>query len=254
MIDTHCHLDLYPHPEVIAEDIEAKKITTVAVTNLPSHFAFSQPYVTGYRHIHLALGLHPLIAESHSTYERIKFKNKVKNSFFIGEVGLDFSSHGKETARLQLETFRFVIELVQDRPHFITLHSRGAEEKVGELLDQYGIQKAVFHWYSGPLGVLDTLVQKGHYFSVNTGMVSSKKGQTIISHIPVGQILTETDGPYLKVNNQSVQPKDIRLVLVYLSQLWDLPISETEKQIEENYKNLIGKDNFSDSESTQKRL
>lgn len=243
MIDTHCHLDLYPNPEVIAESIEAGQIITVAVTNLPSHFTFSQPYIAAYRHIRLALGLHPLVAESHSATERARFKSMVRSAFFIGEVGLDFSFHGKDTAQQQLETFRFVLESLQDRPRFITLHSRGAEEKVGELLDQYRIRKTVFHWYSGPLGVLDTLVQKGHYFSVNPGMVSSKKGQTIITHIPAEQILTETDGPYLQVNHQPAQPKDIHLVLEYLSRLWDVPISETERQIEANYKSLITRGN-----------
>lgn len=239
MIDTHCHLDLYPHPEKIAESIEANRITTVAVTNLPSHFAFSQLYVKPYKHIHLALGLHPLIPDSYSAKEWESFRKASESESYIGEVGLDFSTYGRDTAQKQLGAFHLVLEAIQNRPRFISLHSRGAEEKVGELLELYHIKMAVFHWYSGPLCILDDLVQKGFYFSINPGMISSKKGQTIITHIPKEQLLTETDGPYLQVQNRSAQPTDIRLVLVYISHLWNTSVPETEKLIEKNYRKMI---------------
>ena len=64
MLDTHCHIDLYPNPHAIARAVERQKILTIAVTNLPSHFEVGLPHLRGFRQIRPALGLHPLMAES----------------------------------------------------------------------------------------------------------------------------------------------------------------------------------------------
>ena len=241
MIDAHCHLDLYQYPEEVAQETEKKRITTIAVTNLPSHFIFSTPHVRRYKNIHLALGMHPLFTESYSSLELTHFKSAAKHALFIGEVGLDFSIRGKATYNQQINTFREILQSVNDRPRFISIHSRGAEKVVIDLLDQYKIKNAVFHWYSGPIGVLEQLISKRHFLSVNPGMVISKKGQAIIEHIPKENILTETDGPYLQIKGRPAQPKDISLVIEYLANLWSVSQSEVENQVESNYKEIISR-------------
>ena len=90
MLDTHCHIDLYPNPHTIAKAVERQKILTIAVTNLPSHFEVGLPHLRGFRQIRLALGLHPLMAEYHER-ERKKFKQTFSKTSYIGEIGLDFS-------------------------------------------------------------------------------------------------------------------------------------------------------------------
>jgi DNA repair exonuclease SbcCD nuclease subunit len=54
-------LDLYEDPHSIANDVENKRITTIAVTNLPSHFKIAMGHVSKYKNIRLAIGLHPLL-------------------------------------------------------------------------------------------------------------------------------------------------------------------------------------------------
>ena len=80
-----------------------------------------------------------------------------------------------------------------------------------ELLEEFNIQGAVFHWYSGPLTVLDQAVQSGHYFSINPAMIRSKNGRNIIDRIPLNRILTESDGPHIQLRNQPVCPSDIKV-------------------------------------------
>jgi len=65
MIDTHCHVDLYPRPTEVAAGADRAGILTVIVTNLPSAFERALPFVQPLRNIRLALGLHPLVAEQH---------------------------------------------------------------------------------------------------------------------------------------------------------------------------------------------
>jgi TatD DNase family protein len=239
MIDAHCHLDLYPNPEEIAQEIEKKQITTIAVTNIPSHFIFSTPHVRPYKEVHLALGLHPLVAESHTETERRKFKLAAKQTMFIGEIGLDFSVHGKATLKEQLITFQEVLQSINDRPRFISLHSRGAEDKVNDMLAQYEIEGSVFHWYSGPLSVLAKIVENGHYFSINTAMIKSKNGQKIIDRVPQNRVLTETDGPYIRIGSRIAKPSDVAAVLDYLAKVWGISVDEAEHHVLENFRRIL---------------
>ena len=239
MIDTHCHLDLYQNPEEVAREIEKKEITTIAVTNLPSHFIFSTSHVKPYKYIRLALGMHPLLTESHTELELRRFKQSAQQTLFIGEVGLDFSVHGKATASQQLITFQEVLQSINDRPRFISIHSRGAEDKVNDLLTQYQIKRSVFHWYSGPVSVLTKIVENGHYLSINPSMIKSKNGQKIIDQLPKNRVLTETDGPYVKMGLRIVNPSDVASVLVYLAKAWKISVDEAEHQVFENFQGIM---------------
>lgn len=238
MLDTHCHIDLYPNPLAIAKEVERHAILTIAVTNLPSHFEMGLLHLRGFRQIRPALGLHPLMAEHHKR-ERSKFKYILSKTSYIGEVGLDFSKAGRDTKNIQIESLSFIFKQIQDRPRFVSLHSRGAESKVLELLEEFNIQGAVFHWYSGSLTVLDQAVQSGHYFSINPAMIRSKKGRNIIDRIPLDRILTESDGPHIQLGNQSVRPINIKGVLEVLGDIWEMPFQETKEQVWSNFMKLL---------------
>jgi Mg-dependent DNase len=103
MIDTHCHIDMFPNPHQIANYSERNNIITIGVTNLPSHFELGLPHIRQYKKIRLALGLHPLYAEKHQS-EYDVFKRNIDNTSYIGEVGLDFSREGISTKELQIES------------------------------------------------------------------------------------------------------------------------------------------------------
>ena len=239
MLDTHCHIDLYPNPHAVVKAVERQKILTIAVTNLPSHFEMGQPHLRGFRQIRPALGLHPLMAEYHKR-EHKKFKQMLRETSYIGEIGLDFSKAGRDTKDIQIESLRFVFNQIQDRPRFVSLHSRGAESKVLELLEEFNIQGAVFHWYSGSLTVLDQAVQSGHYFSINPAMIRSKKGRNIIDRIPLDRILTESDGPHIQLRNQPVRPSNIKVILEALRDIWGISFQATDERVWSNFMKLLG--------------
>lgn len=239
MIDTHCHVDLYEDPQRILEDITRQSIITIAVTNLPSYFVLGAPYVRTARFTRLALGLHPLLAEKHTTAEYQKFEELVSTTSYIGEVGLDYSREGRNTAAQQMKSFRFVLSHIQDRPRFVTLHSRGAEADVLALLAEYEIQAAVFHWYSGPVTLIDKILAEGHYFSFNPAMVRSSRGRAIIERVSQERILTETDGPYVRIGKKIAAPTNVAVVLEYLARIWSVSQIEAEKQVLNNFQALL---------------
>ncbi|WP_276358053.1 Qat anti-phage system TatD family nuclease QatD [Cohnella caldifontis] len=239
MIDAHCHIDLYRSPYMVAKEIESEGIPTIAVTNLPSHFELGFAHLKKFRHVRVALGLHPLYVKEHTPSELKKFVGLVHKTSYIGEVGLDFSREGIATKAKQIDSFRHVLTHISERPRFISLHSRRAESTVLEMLDEFSIKGAIFHWYSGSLSVLKEIVAAGHYFSVNPAMLLSTNGCKIIEKIPRDRLLTETDGPFIKIRDKVITTQDISLVQKYLCSVWNCSYEDVERQINKNFNQIL---------------
>ena len=237
LIDTHCHVDRFRDPLEIASKCEREKIGAIAVTNIPSHYEMSLPHLAKFRYVKPALGFHPM-AVAESFKELPLFLSLFDKAEIIGEIGLDFSKDGMPSKDKQLKVFTRIVEAIAARPKFATIHTRGAADVTLSILNEHDVQNCVFHWYSGTLQTLQKIVDAGHYCSVNTAMCGSKKGQEIISNIPKDRILTESDGPYVKVGNREAKPFDMMLVVEHVAACWEVESSVAEKQIEANYVKL----------------
>lgn len=238
MIDTHCHIDLYNKPEHILSECEKAGITVLAMTNLPSHFEMGYPHVLPYKKIRLALGMHPLYANSHEK-EFGSFLRNLSKTSYIGEIGLDFSREGFATKDLQIRSFNKILMYLSGQKKILSLHSRRAEKEVLEQLQLRQIQAAIFHWYSGPLSLIDKITGAGYYFSINPAMIQTESGQKIINRIPVDKILTETDGPFIEIGGRPVKPGDVALVHQFLSKKWGKSEDEVDEIILTNFRRLI---------------
>jgi TatD DNase family protein len=238
MLDSHCHLDRFQNPESVAAQAAGRGVFIVAMTNLPSHFEIGFQHVRLLKRVRLSLGLHPLAAAEHAR-EILVFERYLPRTTFVGEIGLDFSRHGKATAETQLESFRRVIRLVAGKGKFLSLHSRGAETTVLDVLKEYAITGAVFHWYTGSLRTLDEILEAGHLLSVNPAMVSAEKGRAVIRRIPRDRLLTETDGPHVLVNETPALPWHVGLVEEFVAQEWGSSQAEVRQQVWANFTNLV---------------
>lgn len=240
MIDTHCHIDLYKNPVQIATECEKRGIITIGMTNLPSHFVMGYPHLLHFKKVRLALGMHPLYANRHAG-EWETFTTYLDKTSYIGEVGLDFSREGISTMELQVASFKKVLALLKDKKKLLSLHSRRAEKEVLEYLCANNITSAIFHWYSGPLGLIKEIIKAGYYFSVNTAMIVSEAGRKIIAAIPPEFIVTESDGPFIDFKTRPVKPADLGLVEDYLAKLWQISRQEASQKIFDNFRRLLDK-------------
>tara|TARA_R110002096_G_C14543599_1_gene718647 strand:+ start:311 stop:1039 length:729 start_codon:yes stop_codon:yes gene_type:complete len=238
MIDTHCHIDLYPNPERLLRELNKQGITVISVTNLPSHFEMGLPYFRTLKKIRLALGMHPLYAEKHFK-EFPAFLRLIDATSYIGEVGLDFSREGLSTKDIQVSSFRKILKAIQGKKKILSIHSRKAEREVLSYLIDFQAKGAIFHWYSGSIKLIVEISNSGFYFSINNAMIKSKAGQARISKIPRNKILTETDGPFVEIKGKPVKSSDVKEIIIYLSQLWNCSYSEADKIINDNFKVLL---------------
>ena len=225
IIDTHCHFDMMPNPEAYISAKEKAGDIVVGMTNLPSHFRLGQPHLKSLKFVRLALGLHPLLA-SENINELPLFNSFLDQTSYIGEIGLDFSKEGFSTKDNQISVLRKLLEKLEGKKKIISVHSRKAEKELFSLLCEYNIHNVIFHWYSGPVNLIPSIISRGYYFSVNEAMTISKNGRSIIEKIPRTRILTESDSPY----NEKA---DISKTLINMGM--------TEDDINDNFRALIAR-------------
>jgi TatD DNase family protein len=239
MLDAHCHLDLYADPTQTAADAEKAGVFIVFVTNLPSAFDAAYPHTLSFKKVRTAVGLHPLSVNMHTENELRRFKELVPKTSFIGESGLDFSREGFATRERQLTSFELALNCLENKPKFVTIHSRQAESTVLDLLEQEYSLPVVFHWYSGTLKNLERAANRGHFFSINPAMTWSKKGRIIIEEIPHDRVLTESDGPFIDLGGRQIVPADIHIVESVLAEMWETDALAVRSTVMQNFQRLM---------------
>lgn len=234
-LDAHFHLDLFENYQQILTNISKEKINVLAVTNAPSVFHFTKKLGKKHSTVIPAIGFHPeLVKERYSELGLII--NSIPQEKFIGEVGLDYSNkYSLKDRELQRRAFeKIVSKCYEVGSRVLSIHSRKAASDVVNILGNNFPGTVILHWYSGGLGDLEKAIEYKFFFSVNSAMIKSKAGQKIISRIPPAQILTETDGPFLDINNRPADPQDINSVIEYLGTVWKVDSSKANSIISNN--------------------
>ena len=205
MIDFHCHLDLFPHPEQIAERCEKEGIYVLSVTTTPS--AWHGTHKLERSRIRTALGLHPQLAHERRS-ELSLFDELLAETRFVGEVGLDgappFRAHWDD----QLKVFGHILDsCAHAGGRILSIHSRRAAKAVIDHLEaapQAGT--FILHWFSGNRRELSRAVALGCSFSVGPAMLAGEKGRTLAAQLPRDRVLTESDGPFARIGDRAAKP------------------------------------------------
>lgn len=240
MIDFHSHLDLYPNGLALAREVNERNKFTLVVTTSPRAYHATSRVFAGLGNIKVALGLHPEVAESKAG-ELDALVGGVAGARFVGEVGMDGSPRFRKTLELQESIFRAVLdECSKQGGRILSIHSRGAESRVVELLaSSKSVGIPVLHWFSGNNGELQTACRLGCWFSVGPAMLAGAKGRNLLSKIPLDRILPETDGPFAMTNGIPLKPWDAWSVCGVLSKLSALPLDIVEEQLKTNLRQLL---------------
>ena len=142
----------------------------------------------------------------------------------LGEVGLDYKVRTKKP--IQWDVFTQVLELAAKFDKPVIVHSRYSHQRCHQLVSAAGIDKAVFHWYSGPFDVLERIVADGYYVSCTPALAYSIHHQKAMSHTPLAHILIETDCP-VTFKGQISEPALLTETLAQLSRIKQLSLEET---------------------------
>jgi TatD DNase family protein len=117
----------------------------------------------------------------------------------IGETGLDYY-WDRVPADLQQEAFRRHIALAKQAELALVIHDRDAHADVLRVLREEGAPEwTVFHCFSGDAEMARDCVRSGYVLSF-AGTVTFKNAPGLreaAAVVPLGQLLVETDAPFL---------------------------------------------------------
>src|SRR5437016_5270631 len=244
-VDAHAHLDKYGDLlDEALQQIQQHRIFTIATAmDLPSYFQLQQ--IAERSDLVLpTFGVHPRRAPEYA--DRLdELSPNSEQSPAIGEVGLDF--HWVEDSSqypAQLKVLEYFFAAAREQKKMVNLHTKGAEKEILNLLERYDIQRAIVHWYSGPMDILRALVQFGAYFTVGVEVSYSETIQAIGRQIPDHLLLTETDNPGgLKWLNGVVgMPKDVQKVIDVIARVRNSSPESVARIIHANFLHMIEAD------------
>lgn len=230
MIDTHAHLDEIQDLEgALDRAREAGVRAIVAVgTDLASNEKIMELAGQFPGFIFPAVGLHPWRLAEADLEANFRFVEKeLSRCLALGEVGLDFAI---QTPReRQQEVLQRLVAFAAREKKPILLHARRAWAEVLRVLQSLAVEKAIFHWYSGPVEVLEQVLAKGYFISATPAAAYSERHRKAIQAAPLTQLLLETDCPEVYRGRRS-EPKDILTTLRSVGEIKGQPFEEIAAQ------------------------
>lgn len=91
--------------------------------------------------------------------------------------------------------------------------------------------KVILHWFTGTRREVERAARLGLYFSVNPAMVTSQKGRELVDAMPRDRVLTESDGPFVKMGPQPADPTCAPIVLNYLARAWHVDVDDVARAV-----------------------
>ena len=171
----------------------------------------------------------------------------IKEASAVGETGLDYwykwvrKDLGER--QKQKDSFSFHLSLAREFDLPIIIHSRGAWQDCLSMARAGGVKRALFHWYSGPVDVLDQILEAGFYVSTGPSVAYSPELRKAMAHAPLERILVETDSPVHYKDGETsfmAEPKDVIRAWKALAQLKNLNEQETLAAVNINAKSFFG--------------
>lgn len=238
MIDYHCHLDLYPDPLKIFNEVKSKEVDILAVTTSPRAYMKTSRFFSDSEKVRVAVGFHPeLVAQRQN--EWTLFMQAIKKCKYIGEIGIDGSQRFRDSLDIQTTFFReALIEAEKEPGHIISIHSRCATKQVLTAIEYTkNNYKPVLHWFMGSLKEVEWAIELGCWFSLNPKMCESKQGQNIINKLPQNRILPETDAPFVMLKNWPYYPWD-ETVPKYIAEINNISLDSVFAMFNDNLRRL----------------
>jgi len=235
MVDTHCHPHDYPQPTLALENSLSKGLVIHQMTISPEEYESirDQP-IYQHEQLKLSLGLYPL--EVDIQQEKLKrFLQLCPLQKFIGEIGLDYSTNDSKQQRAQEEALQTILKTCHTLGNkVVSIHSRRAGEQILKACSDEFNGTLILHWFSGDIP--ESFIWPPHlYFSINTAMLKSRNGRKLLERLPLNRALLESDGPYIKLNEQAVESWQLTSVLESLATRHKKTTLEIAQQIHSNY-------------------
>ena len=228
-IDTHCHIDSYEHHasesfdallerfqaanfadslSSAKEKAAASKIAQpeafIHVACDPADFNYARTLSEKYPFVYTAYGIHPEYVETETAEDEARLLEYLAHPKCVacGEFGLDYH-YGAETKVAQVKLFERHLQLGIASGKPLVLHLREADDDALAVLRAANLHNSNVHvhCFTGTRDFVEKLLAlDANIFVGFTGIVTFNNAQSVreaASLVPLGQMLLETDAPYM---------------------------------------------------------
>ncbi len=209
MVDTHCHIfdEVFDadRAEVVAR-AQAAGVTHLLMPNVDSStYAAMMRTAKEFPSVcRPMIGLHPTSVKENVDEElsfvRRELEAQPAGTFVaIGEIGID-CYWSKEFLIQQIYAFEEQLRLAEKYHMPVVIHARDSFNEIMEVLHRLQPKVGgVFHAYSGSIELYREIKKLGSYKLGIGGVVTFKNAKLpeVLKHVPLDDILLETDAPYL---------------------------------------------------------
>lgn len=203
-IDSHCHLDIMGLPiDQVMRDAQAVGIQRVVTIGIDAETSRWQvEAATTHDDVFAAVAIHPneVVNAAPGDWNVIETLAAHPTVVAVGETGLDHFRTARDKWSVQEESFRRHIDIAKQHAKALVIHDRDAHDDVLRVLDAEGApQRVVFHCFSGDENFAQRCVDAGYVLSF-AGNVTFKNADELRDAArvtPLGQLLVETDAPFL---------------------------------------------------------
>lgn len=233
LVDAHSHLYGFKNPEkfrtitiiVVAEDYH----TSLEALRLGEKFDNAFPSV----------GVHPwkLSEVSNEEIKNVCMLISRHDVRCIGEVGLD-RRYAKNSFERQLEVFETFAKLASEHSLPMNLHCLDAWQKALDVLLKNDVPRALFHWYTGPLDLLEKISSVGYFVSINPMCAIQKRHKEVARAVDINSVLTESDGSYV-YRGVKLEPPMVENSLNTIAEVKNLSREIVEETIAINFKRFL---------------
>ena len=201
LADMHCHLDFSSDMAALARLAQRRGVTAFSNTVTPEGFLAARGALADFPNVAVGVGLHPWwVADGRCGAEQVELACElVRESRFVGEVGLDFAPRREDTFASQADAFeRVITACCEGGGKVVSIHAVRSATAALDILERHGAARknaCILHWFSGTSQELARARALGCHFSINPAMLATKRGRAYVRQIPPDHLLLETDLP-----------------------------------------------------------
>ena len=240
VIDTHAHLDELPDPERALEEARDGGVLGIVAVgqDIPSN---QKTLEIANRHqgfVFPAIGYHPWrLHPDHHEDTLTYLHENLGGCVGLGEVGLDYKAKTKK--KIQKAIFQDLLAIAKRHNKPVIIHCRYVHETAYRMAKEAGIEKAVFHWYSGPIDLIPRIAGDGYYMSATPALLYNPYHAEAISAVPLSSLLLETDTPG-HYQERAARPVHVQVTLQEVARVKGVSLEEIAAQTTENAKACFG--------------
>jgi TatD DNase family protein len=262
IVDVHCHLDDSRFDEDLDEVLKRFKdkggevLVSSGVNKISNRRVLKLS--RGHEIVRAAFGVYPIDALAGDVHESVLhrkvdvfdvdeeldwIKEHRDECFGVGEIGLDYNWEefsSKEMKGKQKEVFRKCLRLAKEIDKVVIIHSRKAEADAIEILEEEGMERVVMHCFNGKKALIRRCVENGWSFSVPAVITRLEHFKMLVEMVPLGQLVTETDAPYLSpIAGKRNESANVLVTLKEIARIKGLGVKGVAEKVWENFERLF---------------